>query len=427
MNLRQIRILSGSLVAFALALSMVVTAGCQRRSHLPETTKVTVTDIGSLRIPDKELEKFGLKNEWVRQAPDGPIDAAYVVGDDLYAVAPPHRPSHPYARLICYKRTDGLHRWFKKIMHKLNHPPTFFAYPPGPEAKPAEVIFDQGDKIVCVEHDNGHSVWEIQPKYSVSSGVGASETHIYVGSYNNNIYAHRKGENFDDWPYITLDEVSATPTVDGLNVYVTSGDGYAYKFHATKGPDYEEFARNGRLQTGAAITASPVVYGGQIYLASTDFKLYSLYESQFSEAWAFQAEAPIEKTPVVADFRLKRGSTTVVLCEARDDRRRINTTTLWAVNATDGSRLWKTQNVKDIIAISRKAIYVTLSEKAGRGKVIVSLDPNTGKENFALSVDQFDIIPPSCGTSPADRKNHRSLIYLVHKQTGFIQAIGENY
>lgn len=430
MNSRPTRGPFRGLAVLALVAGVAL-SGCQKRSHLPDGSsglKPEVTDIGSLRIPDKVLEQHGLKNEWVRQSPDGRVKAAYVVGDDLFVDAWPNPPSHPEPRLICYKRQDGLHRWIKNIQQPLNSAPVIYRYPGGPEAKPTEVIFSQGDKVICAEHESGGlTLWEFTPRYSVSSGVAASDSHIYLGSYNNRIYSHQKGESFDDWQYITQGEVGATPTVDGLNVFVTSRDGWAFKFHATKGPEYDEFARGGRFQTGAAITASPVVHAGQVYIASNDFKLYCLFETQFSENWAFQAEAPIEKTPVVADFPLKRGVTTVVLCEARDDRKREEHTILWAVNAANGTRLWKYLNVQDIVAVSKKAIYVTLTESAKRGRVLVSLDPNTGQENFALPIENFDIVPSSAGTSPASRSPQRSLIYLIHSPTGFIQAIGEGY
>jgi len=424
-----IRIVRGGSLVLPAVCAALFLSSCQPSSHLPErkqaageTARADMASLMALRIPEKALEARGLKTEWAILAPAGRLRSAYVVGDDIYAVARPKSKANPHHRLIAYKRGDGTSRWIKTLDTKLTHAPTVYQYPPAADRKPTEVFITQGDRVLCLEHRNGLALWEARPKYSISSPIVVSDSHYFAGSFSGKIYGHQKRSNIEDWAYITEGGVQSAGVYSNLYVFFTSTDATAYRFHGVNGPQYANFHNEGRFLTGASVYGSPTAHGGKVFIGSSDFKLYCLYERDFSMAWDFHAEAPIEKAPIVRDFRLRRGFTTVVLVRSDDSRPRVKRSTLWAVNAADGSRLWRYDHVSHVVATSRKAIYVTTDPRTGRSRRLVSLDPSTGEENFALPIDDFDLVPSSA--MGPDTK-YRARIFLVNKATGFIQALGE--
>ena len=77
-----------------------------------------------------------------------------------------------------------------------------------------------------------------------------------------------------------------------------------------------------------------------------------------------------------------------------------------------------------VLSVGKNTVYVLTDPRGGRGKKIVGLDGDNGKEKFDLDVAHFNFVPSTLTGVPGQKKD-RSLIYLIHKN-GLIQAIGEN-
>ncbi|GIX06401.1 MAG: hypothetical protein KatS3mg115_0804 [Candidatus Poribacteria bacterium] len=82
------------------------------------------------------------------------------------------------------------------------------------------------------------------------------------------------------------------------------------------------------FQTRGSLSASPIVVGETVYLASTDQHLYALPAESWGERWRFAAQAPLDLTPVYANG--------ILVCV---DRR----ANLYGLNAETGEPIWKTQ------------------------------------------------------------------------------------
>ena len=376
-----------------------------------------------LRIPEDVLESNGLQTVWTRQPGDGPFDTVHVVGDDVYAVAKPKLPDRPKAGFICYKRSTGLHRWVRDIEGRLEDPPFVYKYPEGSAERTDELFTVERDKVVCRDLSNGLVLWDAKLNMPISSGVVASETHVFLGSYNRKIMAFRKREVFPDWFFITGGDVDASGVLDEPSIFFSSTDGKTYRFDTAKGPRFEGFNNSGIHTSGAPVYGAPLVHSRWVYVGSTDFKLYCLRARDFSLEWEHQAQAPIEKTPLAADFQMRRGRTSTVIFCVSKERRRGGTSTVWALDSETGKRFWKFDRATDIVAAGRNTIYVVSDPNSSRGKSLVALDVTNGEERFSLPVDGFDFIPGSVG-QPSDRKKRRAIIFLVHR-SGFMQTLGE--
>lgn len=421
MSLMGAALVFGGLLSGCQEKSPLTSRGAASSAHEPTSGTQQVVDH---RVDEKVLEQNGLQTVWTRQVLDGPVERAWVVDDDIYTVVLP-RPQQPRLQLVNYNRVDGLHRWYLDLEARLDHAPTIYRYPAGAAAKKDEVFIVQKDKVVCIERPYGQVLWEARQEFGIASGVVASETHFFVGSVNRRVYGVRKGKEFPEWFYITQGDVRTTGVVNDPYVYFTSSDGRAYRFHIEKGARYDGFDGNGRFETGAAIHGGPLVHSRWVFTGSTDFKLYCLRDSvtDFTPEWTAQLQAPIETAPMVAEFQEKRGSQALVLAISNDDRRTANRSALWAFTPTKGERRWKADQVAAVVATGKRAVYGVTDLRGGRGKQLVSIDAATGKENFAIPIDAFDLVP-STVVRPADQKKHHAIIFLVHR-SGFIQAIGE--
>lgn len=444
MTSREIRLVwrdrgsASSTLTLAAALLVALVAGCWGGGHLPdrksadgsddpETQARRVGSSSSRRIDEAILEANGLETLWTRQVLDGPFDRAFVAENDVFAVAYPKSRQGKFA-LVAYHRNNGLTHWVRPLDKRLKHKPTIYRYSPvvGEAPRAPELYIVQRDTVLCLDLDNGLTLWDAKLPYSISSGVVASETHYYVGSLDRKIYGFRKRKSFDDWFYITEGHVEQTGVISDVFVYFGCTDGRLYKFHSTKGPRYESFQLNGTMVSGDAIVGAPIQHSRWIYVGSRDYKLYCLRDNDLSEEWVHQAQAPIESSPMVADFALTAGTQSLVFCISHDTRRYKGRRTLWALTAAHGERQWKYDHVDEVVATGKRTVYITTTPShSGGGKQLIGIDAQTGERRFSMPIDEFEMVPSSV-ESPTVRRGHRAIIFLVDK-SGFIQALGEKF
>ena len=84
---------------------------------------------------------------------------------------------------------------------------------------------------------------------------------------------------------------------------------------------------------------------------------------------------------------------------------------------------WKLENVKKVVSIGKKNLYVLMEPGASGEKTLLAVDIATGKEAFRLDVAGFNFIPNNAADF-GRRSTERGRIYLISK-TGAIQVLGE--
>lgn len=124
-----------------------------------------------------------------------------------------------------------------------------------------------------------------------------------------------------DWSYTTGGALTSSPAVTGGVVYVGSADHYLYAINATSG------ALVWKFKTGNSIVDStPAVANGVVYVGSTDNYLYAVNTTTGVQKWKFQTGGAINSSPAVVNGTVYVGSA--------DDN-------VYAVNATTGVQKWK--------------------------------------------------------------------------------------
>jgi outer membrane protein assembly factor BamB len=102
--------------------------------------------------------------------------------------------------------------------------------------------------------------------FGTSSPVVANGV-VYVGSWDNNVYALNASTGANLWKFPTGAQVVSSPTVANGVVYAGSADFNVYALSAGTG------AKLGQFATGGAVYSPPAVAGGVVYVGSNDFNV----------------------------------------------------------------------------------------------------------------------------------------------------------
>jgi len=124
-----------------------------------------------------------------------------------------------------------------------------------------------------------------------SPAIGADGT-IYVGSYDDNLYAIDP-DGSQKWSFTTGDRVVSSPAIgaDGT-IYVGSCD---YKLYAIDSDGNKIWS----FTTGGFVTSSPAIGAdGTIYVGSDDDKLYAI-DSDGNKIWSTTKGADIRSSPAI--------------------------------------------------------------------------------------------------------------------------------
>jgi len=122
------------------------------------------------------------------------------------------------------------------------------------------------------------------------------------------------------WKFECEDEIRGTPINNGGSIYIGAYDNNLYALDATSGEFIWKYATDG------GIVSRPNVYEGNVYFGSEDQRLYCINLRSGQEIWSYYSNGPIRSSPYIAEGHVFIGS---------DDAY------LHAVNALTGRRAWR--------------------------------------------------------------------------------------
>jgi outer membrane protein assembly factor BamB len=148
----------------------------------------------------------------------------------------------------------------------------------------AGVVISKSVSFIGVVIQPGAKKWEFLAGGAVSSSpaIGSDGT-VYVGSYDNKVYALNGATGAKKWEFLTGEGVNSSPAVgsDGT-VYVGSLDNKVYALNGATGAKKWEFL------TGKLVMSSPAIGSdGTVYVGSFDNKVYALDGATGAKKWAF--------------------------------------------------------------------------------------------------------------------------------------------
>jgi outer membrane protein assembly factor BamB/tRNA A-37 threonylcarbamoyl transferase component Bud32 len=145
-----------------------------------------------------------------------------------------------------------------------------------------------------VQAEGVKPVWTFQCEDEIRGTPTMEDGLIYIGSYDNNMYAIEAKSGKFVWKFPTEAGIVTRPVVTDGSVYFGSEDKNLYVVSA----------RHGRLnwtyQTDGPIRSSPSLAEGHIFIGSDDYNLHAVNTISGRCSWKFNAGSPIRSTPLIA-------------------------------------------------------------------------------------------------------------------------------
>ena len=244
--------------------------------------------------------------------------------------------------------------------------------------------------------------WKFTTGFQVESSpaIGTDGT-IYVGSWDNNLYAINPANGSEKWEFTTGSAVVSSPAIgmDGT-VYVGSWDYNVYAINPADGIQKWQFT------TGKAVDSSPAIGSdGTVYVGSEDGNVYAINPADGSQKWKFTTGSPVWSSPAIG------ADGTIYVGTGVEDAANIPSPGyLYALNPADGSQKWKfaTQDaVESSPAIGADGtIYVESDYFAGENihttpffsGTLYAINPADGTQKWACGTGEFSWTHP--GSSP---------------------------
>ena len=183
-------------------------------------------------------------------------------------------------------------------------------------------------------------VWEFACEDEVRSSPTVAEGIVYVGAYDNNLYALDAKTGRFVWKYATDGGIASSPCVSRDMVFVGSEDRILYALNARTG------SIAWTCPTGERIRSSPRVEYNQVFFGSDDGHLYAVSAQSGRVTWKFQALKPIRSSPAIGDDVVYLGS---------DDGH------VYALDIQNGNLKWKyrtNRRVTSSPAIDEELVFV---------------------------------------------------------------------
>lgn len=147
-------------------------------------------------------------------------------------------------------------------------------------------------------------IWKFRCEDEVRSSPVVHEGVVYIGAYDNNLYALQASDGSFRWKFATEGGLAATPAIDPDNnvVIIGSEDSVVYAIDL----------RTGRIvwtiMTERPVRCTARVALGHVFFGSDDGKLYAAKSSNGRVIWKYEAGAPVRTQPWVTDELIIFGS-----------------------------------------------------------------------------------------------------------------------
>jgi serine/threonine protein kinase/outer membrane protein assembly factor BamB len=285
-------------------------------------------------------------------------------------------------------------------------------YPPGYPQQPPFGTGMLGDDPTAEVEDSILPVWKFKCEDEIrGKSPAADDKTLYVGVYDNNIYALDLKDGKFKWKYASEGGIAGKPAIYKDWLIFGSEDRIAYAVttsgrlmwtcptegkirsspvaaydHAFFGSDdrrlYAVNAKTGRVvwrfEAIGPIRSSPAMGDELVYVGSEDHHLYAIDLSSGASRWKFRANRAITSSPTLAEGAIVVGS---------------SDWNVYSIDAKSGYVNWRSRTGNAIISsptVFDGTIYVGSTDKN-----LYALDLRTGRVNWKFNADAPIVSSPA--------------------------------
>jgi outer membrane protein assembly factor BamB len=139
--------------------------------------------------------------------------------------------------------------------------------------------------------------WSFRTGDAIKGPVATDGDRVYVGSWDEHVYAVDLADGTERWAFETDDLVMSGPSVEPATdtVYVGSHDGNLYALDRASGT--ERWAAD----SGGAIIGCPLVTDDHVLFGSYDRRLHAVRKADGAGVWTVDCDGVVTATPLVTD------------------------------------------------------------------------------------------------------------------------------
>jgi serine/threonine protein kinase len=157
-------------------------------------------------------------------------------------------------------------------------------------------ILSKVTTTTSLSHGNGiKPLWKFKCEDEIRSTPLYYRNSIFIGCYDNNLYALNAGDGEFQWKYPTEGGIVSKPVAYEDNIYFGSED---YRLHVVG-------ARSGKVvwtyYTDGPVRSSVRIAEGHAFIGSDDQYLHAVNVNTGRAAWKFETSDPVRSTPYVAN------------------------------------------------------------------------------------------------------------------------------
>ena len=215
-------------------------------------------------------------------------------------------------------------------------------------------------------------LWTFKCEDEIRSSPKLENGIIYIGAYDNNLYAIDANEGKFKWKYPTEGGIASTPYVYKDRVLIGSEDQQVYAISIYRGKVLWTCATEGRVRSSINVEFNHAFFG------SDDGNVYAVNAQSGRVAWRFAISNPVRSSPTVD------GEIIYVGC---DDGH------LYAINMQTGGVKWKYRTNRPIW--SSPTIFEDMVIFGSQDHVVYAIDKTSGWMVWNTRTDQPVISSPT--------------------------------
>ncbi len=221
---------------------------------------------------------------------------------------------------------DGNSRWTNRTA------PTGQTFPQTttpPDPVPPPITASWSAPAVNTGRGGVIAIWTFKAEDEIRSSPRLGDGMLYIGAYDNNLYALDAKEGTFAWKYATDGGIASTPCFYKDRVIFGSEDRLIYAVTSHGGKILWTCPTEGKVRSSVRVDFE------HAFVGSDDHRLYAINAQSGRVIWRFEAAGPIRSTPIINDEIVFVGS---------DDGH------LYAVNMQTGNMKWKFRTNRGIIS-----------------------------------------------------------------------------
>jgi eukaryotic-like serine/threonine-protein kinase len=219
------------------------------------------------------------------------------------------------------------------------------------------------NNLYALDADTGQFIWKYPTDGGIVSKPAVYENCVYFGSEDRRLHVISARHGKITWSYYTEGPVRSSPHIAEGHVFIGSDDGRLHAVNTMSG------RRAWTLDTGAPIRSTPTVSHDLVYSGTESGELYCV-DFRSTIKWRFKAKRAITSSPVISQGIVYFGSID---------------STLYALDAKTGWVIWRFRLGKP--SISTPCVVDDLIFTGAADGVIYCIDSKTSKEVWRFNTE----------------------------------------